>query len=245
MPNATKIEKVRELTTRLKEVEATVFTDYRGLSVPDAAELRSALAAVDAQFTVIKNTLGRIAVKEAQLDGLEAFLEGPTAVAFVKGDPVAAAKAIVDAAKKFPVLEVKGGWSEGRVLTAEDIKALAALESREVMLAKIAGLAKAQMSRTAYLLQALQAKFLAVLEAYKEKAPPGEAPAEEAPAAEAAETSAAEASETPAADQAPGGEGGPATQTPEPPASEAPAEDEDTSEGTSEGTSEDEGEGGS
>lgn len=240
MPNATKIEKVKELTARLKEVEATVFTDYRGLSVHDAAELRTALAQADAQFSVIKNTLGRIAVKEAQLDGLEAFLEGPTAVAFVKGDPVAAAKAIVDAAKKFPVLEVKGGWSEGRLLSAEDIRSLASLESREVMLSKIAGLAKAQMSRTAYLLQALQAKFLAVLEAYKEKAPPGESPTEEAPAGEAPAVDAAEdaPSEAPASEKAPAEDEDTSDDTSE-------GTSDDTSEGTSEDTSEDEEEGGS
>ena len=197
MPAPAKVEKVKELTERLKDVEAAVFADFRGLTVQDAGDLRTALAENDTQFAVVKNTLAKLAVREAKLDALEAFIEGPTAIAFVKGDPVAAAKALVDAAKKFPVLEVRGGFSEGRILSGEEIKTLAALESREVMLAKIAGLAKAQMSRAAYLLQALQAKLISVLEAYKEKLPAEEPAAEASPEAEApAEEAPTEAEET-------------------------------------------------
>ena len=169
MPSATKVAKVAELKERLQATQAVVFTDFRGLTVQDANELRTALAEVDAAFSVIKNTLARIAVKGAGFEGTEAFLEGPTAVALANADPVATAKRLVEATKKFPVLEVKGGWFEGRLLTADDIKALAALESREAMLAKVAGLLKMEMSRAAFMFQALQSKFLSLLEAYKEK----------------------------------------------------------------------------
>ena len=183
MPSQVKIDKVEKLKQRLADAEAAVFADFRGLTVADANELRGELAEAQAGFAVVKNSLARIAVKEAQLDGVEPFIDGPTAIAFMKGDMVAATKKLVDAAKRFPVLEVRGGWAEGRVLTAEDVRSLAALESREVMLAKIAGLAKAEMSRAAAIFQALQSKFLGLLEAYKEKVPAGDAPAE-APAAE-------------------------------------------------------------
>lgn len=236
MPSATKVAKVKDLKERLEAAQAVVFTDFRGLTVQDANELRTALAEVDAAFSVIKNTLAKIAVKEAGLEGTEAFLDGPTAAALANADPVATAKAVVDAAKKFPVLEVKGGWSEGRLLTADDIKALAALESREAMLAKVAGLLKMQMSKTAYLLQALQSKFLSLLEAYKEKVPAGEAPApaaeeppaEAAPEAESAEAEPAEAepaeAEVPAED-APAAE---ATEAPSEETTEAPTDETQT-----------------
>ncbi|HVM11207.1 MAG TPA: 50S ribosomal protein L10, partial [Actinomycetota bacterium] len=212
---------VQELTERLREVDAAVFADFRGLSVSDAGELRTALAEVDTQLAVVKNTLARIAARDAELDGVEGFLEGPTAIAFVKGDPVAAAKAIVDAAKRFPVLEVKGGYAEGRVLSAADVGSLAALDSREVMLARLAGLFQAQMSRTAYLLQALQSKLLSLLEAYREKLPsdggtdPG---AEDQPAAAEAEQAADAEGEQPADAET---DAGPAAETEQPADAEA------------------------
>ncbi len=220
MPSAVKIEKVAKLKERLSDAQATVFADFRGLSVSDANELRAELAEAEAGFAVVKNSLTRIALKESDLEDLQAFVDGPTAIAFVRGDVVAATKKLVDAAKKFPVLELRGGWSEGRVLTAEDIRALAALESREQMLAKIAGLAKSQMSRTAQLLQALQSRFLGVLEAYKEKLPAGEteppsepaeeaAPAEEQPSDEEQTEGVADAAAGAEAGEAPGEEAAP------------------------------------
>jgi large subunit ribosomal protein L10 len=183
LPNPTKIDKVRELSERLTAAEAAVFAGYRGLTVQDVGDLRSTLAEVETRFAVIKNTLARLALKEAELEGLEPFIEGPTAIAFVGGDPVTAAKRLLDASRRYPVLELKGGFAEGRVLSAEQVRALATLESREVTLAKFAGLAKSQMARAAWMLQSLQAKFLSLLEAYAEKFPAEEAESQEAPEA--------------------------------------------------------------
>lgn len=169
MPRADKVEKVRGIKERLQDADAAVFADYRGLTVHDIGEVRAALAEVDARFAVVKNSLARLAVRDAGLEDLEAFLDGPTAIAFVKGDPVAGAKRIVEAARRFPVLEVKGGLAEGRVLTADEIKELATLEGREEMLAKVAGLLGAHLSRAAFMFSALQSRFLGLLEAYREK----------------------------------------------------------------------------
>lgn len=191
MPNQQKIEKVEEIKERIRAAEAAYFADYRGLSVPDIGEVRTALVEVEAQFAVLKNTLTRLAVRDLDLAELEAFLEGPTAVAFIQGDIVAGAKALVDASKRFPVLEVKGGLAEGRVLGPDEIKALAALETREEMLAKIAGLLSMHMRRAAFLFQALQSRFAALLAAYREKLE--EESPEEADEAEAAPEEADEA----------------------------------------------------
>ena len=193
MPNQQKVEKVAEIKQRLQAAQAAYFADYRGLSVPDIGEVRTALVEVEAQFAVLKNTLTRLAVRDLELSELEEFLEGPTAVAFVQGDIVAGAKALVDASKRFPVLEVKGGLAEGRVLGADEIKALAALETREEMLAKIAGLLSMHMRKAAFLFEALQSKFAALLAAYREKLEeetPSEEPEQEEAPAEQEETSA-------------------------------------------------------
>jgi large subunit ribosomal protein L10 len=191
MPKAEKEERVRGIAQRLSSAQAAVLTDYRGLTVHDAAELRAALEEADTRFAIVKNSLTRLAVKEAGLAGLEEYVDGPTAIAFVLGDPVAAAKALVDQARRLPALEIRGGFAEGRILGADDIKALARLESREAMLARIAGLAKLQLSRTAWMLQALQSRFVSLMEALKDKLPAEEAPqvreepdAEEAPGTE-------------------------------------------------------------
>ncbi|HEX7463779.1 MAG TPA: 50S ribosomal protein L10, partial [Actinomycetota bacterium] len=173
MPNAEKVERVAVLAERIKGSQALLITEYRGLSVHDATELRRSLSDM-ARFSVVKNTLMRRAAGDVGVDALDRLLEGPTAVAFVFGDPVAAAKRIVEAAKRFPALVLKGAYVEGRVLLAEDARALADLESREVMLSRIAGALKSEMSRAAFMLRALQGRFLALLDVYKEKVPPGE-----------------------------------------------------------------------
>jgi large subunit ribosomal protein L10 len=182
---AIKEEKVKEIGERLAAAQATIFADYRGLTVQDLWELRSTLAEAGTRFAVVKNTLTRLAVREAGLADLEAFLEGPTAVAYVSGDPVQGAKKLLEVARRLPVLEVKGGLAEGRVLSADQVKALATLETREVMLAQLAGLAKSQMATAAWMLQALQSKLLAVLDAYKQKLPAGETVTPESSADEA------------------------------------------------------------
>jgi large subunit ribosomal protein L10 len=177
MPTPTKVAKVQELKEQLTESSASLISDYRGITVKDVTELRAALREAEATFTVVKNTLTKLAAVEAGLAELEAILEGPTAITFVKGDVVIAAKRLADAAKRIPSLEIKGGVMEGRVISADQARQLATLESRDVLLAKMAGMAKASMSKAAYAFNALQSKFLSLLEAYKEKVPPGEAPA--------------------------------------------------------------------
>jgi large subunit ribosomal protein L10 len=216
MPRAEKEERVRGIAQRLSSAEGAILTDYRGLSVHDAAELRATLEGVETRFSVVKNSLTRLAVKEAGLEGLAQYVDGPTAIAFILGDPVAAAKALVDQSRRLPALEIRGGFAEGRVLSAEEIRSLASLDSREVMLARIAGLGKIQMARTAWIMKALQSKFVALMEALKEKLP-----AEEA----------AEARDEPDAERAPGGEEErepPDQATPEEPSAEPSEGNDDT-----------------
>ncbi len=193
MPKSEKVQKVSELTERIRGSRAMFIADYRGLTVADVTELRRTLRESGARFTVAKNTLLRRAAGEAGVDGLDDLLQGPTAVAFVDGDPITAAKSLVDAIRRFRTLEIRGGFMEGRVMTSAEAQNLATIEPREVLLAKLAGAMKAEMSRAAYMLQALQSRFLSVLEAYREKVPAGEAPAAEEPAAEAEEVPAEEA----------------------------------------------------
>ncbi len=171
MPKQQKIERVAELKARIEGSEALLLTEYRGLSVSEITELRRSLAEGGTKFAVIKNTLMRRAVNDAGVAELEALLQGPSAVAFVAGDPVAAAKSVVDAAKRFPTLVLKGGYMDGKMLSADDAKALASLDSREVMLSKIAGLIKSEMTKAAALFVGAQSKFVSLLEAYKEKVP--------------------------------------------------------------------------
>ncbi|HEX5902200.1 MAG TPA: 50S ribosomal protein L10 [Actinomycetota bacterium] len=204
MPNAQKIEKVAALKERIQSSEGLLLAEYRGLSVHDATELRRSLSD-HARFAIVKNTLFERAAADAGVAELRELLDGPTAVAFVQDDVVATAKKVVDAAKKFPALVIKGGFLDGKILSAAEAQALAALDSREVMLSKIAGMLKSEMSRAASMFQTLQGRFAGLLEAYKEKLPGAEEPAEapEEPAAEASEEPAAEAQEpaTEAADE--------------------------------------------
>jgi large subunit ribosomal protein L10 len=189
MPNAEKLEKVAALRERIQGSGALLLAEYRGLSVHDATELRRSLSG-QARFAVVKNTLMQRAAVDAGLDELQALLEGPTAVAFVEGDVVATAKKVVEAARRFPSLVLKGGYLDGKVLSAAEAQALATLESREVMLSKVAGMLKSEMSRAASLFQTIQGRFLSVLEAYRAKLPgeeAAEAPAGESPAEPAVE----------------------------------------------------------
>jgi len=211
MPKQEKIERVAELKERIEGSDALLLAEYRGLTVSEITELRRSLAEGGTKFQVVKNTLMRRAVNDAGVAELEVLLEGPSAVAFVQGDPVAAAKSVVDAAKKYPTLELKGGFMDGKMLSSDDAKALSKLESREEMLSKFAGLVKSEMSKAAALFVGAQSKFVSLLEAYKDKLP-GEdvaaAPAEpdaaelEAPEPEAAEPEAS-AEPQPEADATP------------------------------------------
>jgi len=198
MPTAEKVDRVAELKASIEGSAALLLTDYRGLTVSEISELRRSLGEAETSLAVVKNTLMQLAVAEAGMQELRELLSGPSAVAFVGGDPVAAAKRISAAAKQFPALVVKGGWMDGRMLSAEEARALADLDSREVMLSKIAGMVKAEMSRAASMFQATQSRFLGLLEAYKDKVP-GEAVLEEDESAAVEETT---AEETTAAEKA-------------------------------------------
>jgi large subunit ribosomal protein L10 len=205
MPSTQKIERVAELKEQIEGSSALLLTEYRGLTVSEITELRRSLREGGARFAVIKNTLMRRALEGTDAAGLEALFDGPSAVAFVKEDPVAAAKSVTAAAKKFPTLVLKGGFVEGRILSADQAKALADLESRDVMLSKVAGLVKSEIARAAGTFQAAQARFLSLLEAFKAKLPAeaeAETPAAEEPTAATAEEPAAEASEEPTAEAA-------------------------------------------
>ena len=178
MPNSQKVERVSELKERIEGSTALLLTDYRGLTVSEITELRASLRAGGARFSVIKNTLMRRALDQTDAAGLASLFEGPSAVAFVTDDPVAAAKSVTVAARRFPFLVLKGAFVEGRVLSADEAKALADLESREVMLSKLAGMMKTEIARAASAFQATQARFLSLLEAFKPKLPAEETTAE-------------------------------------------------------------------
>ena len=199
MPNATKVERVAELKEQIEGANALLLTEYRGLTVEEITELRRSLREVDASLSVIKNTLMLRAANDAGLTELDELLAGPSAVAFIQGDVVAVAKKLKDASKLYPALVIKGGYMDGAVLDAAGASALAELESREVMLSKIAGLLKGEMSRAAAAFIAAQSHFLSLLEAYKEKLPAADEPvAEPEPAAEVGEEApAASAEEAP------------------------------------------------
>jgi large subunit ribosomal protein L10 len=143
-----KITTVAEITEEFRSSTATVLTEYRGLSVAQLKALRRSLADI-ASYTVVKNTLTKRAAQEAGVEGLDELFVGPNAIAFIKGDVVTAAKGLRDFAKDNPGLVIKGGYMDGRVLDAAEIAKLADLESREVLLAKLAGAMKASMGQAA------------------------------------------------------------------------------------------------
>jgi large subunit ribosomal protein L10 len=178
MTTPSKISAVAEITNDFKESNAAVLTEYRGLTVAQLKELRVALGQ-DTKFSVVKNTLSAIAAKEAGVEAFNDQLAGPTAIAFIKGDAVAAAKSLTDFAKANKQLVIKTGVFEGKALDAAGVAALAALESRELQLARVAGVLKAPASAAARIIDALRLKL------EEEGGAPAPA-ADEAPAAEAA-----------------------------------------------------------
>ena len=206
MARAEKVAAVAELTERFQTSAGAVLTEYRGLTVAQLGELRQSLGD-NATFAVVKNTLTRIAATEAgiaaEIDGL---LSGPSAIAFVRGDVVEAAKGLRDFSKANPFLVIKGGVLEGKTMTPDEITKLADLEPRDVLMARLAGAMKASMSGAAATMAALpvqMARLLAALQAKLEAAPAAEAaPAEAAPAAEAATAEAARAADAAAATDA-------------------------------------------
>jgi len=200
MARPDKVTAVAELTEDFRTATATVLTEYRGLSVTSMKKLRRNLGA-DTKYSVVKNTLTKIAAKEAGFDVPAELLTGPSALAFIKGDPIVAAKSLRDFAKENPFLVIKGGIFEGKAVSAAEIYKLADLESREVLLAKLAGAMKAILANAIRSVDALRIKReeeegplpVAAVEAEAEVAAP-EVVADEAPVAEAvAETPVVEA----------------------------------------------------
>jgi large subunit ribosomal protein L10 len=220
MARPDKAAAVAELTDGFRSSTAVLLTEYRGLTVAQLKELRRTLGE-QVTYSVVKNTLTKIAAREASVEGLDHLLSGPSAIAFVSGDPVEAAKGLRDFSKANPLLIIKGGVMDGKSLTPDEIKKLADLESREVLLAKLAGAMKASLSnavslfaaplsQTARLVEALRAKAdadpsvlrggagtpAAAAEAPEAEAPEVEAPEAEAPEAEAPVAEASDATET-------------------------------------------------
>jgi large subunit ribosomal protein L10 len=131
---------IEEVTTQLREAEAVYAVDYRGTSVPQAAELRTKLRDADTRFRIVKNTLTERAADDAGAEALKPYLQGPTALVFVKGDAAAAAKTLADFRRVSGLLQFKGGWMNGDVLTAEQVEAISKLPSREVLYGRLVGM---------------------------------------------------------------------------------------------------------
>src|SRR5256714_4619673 len=198
MARPEKVATVEEIREKLEASSAAVLTEYRGLKVSELATLRASLRAAEAEYKVYKNTLARRAAEEAGLPDLVSLLQGPTAITFVKGDAVTVAKALRDYSRGNPNLVVKGGILGDRVIAPDDVVALADIQPREVLLARIAGGFQAPLAKAAGLFQAFTRNMAYGIKALIDQRVAGgealpadepEAPAveAEAPAAEAAE----------------------------------------------------------
>jgi large subunit ribosomal protein L10 len=199
MARPDKAAAVAELTEDFRTANATVLTEYRGLSVTSMKELRRALGS-DTKYSVVKNTLTKIAAKDAGVDIDPSLLAGPSAVAFIKGDPIDAAKSLKNFSKENPFLVIKGGIFEGKSVTVAEIMKLADLESREVLLSKLAGAMKGSLAKAIRTIDALRLKkeasegapAVAVSEAPAEVVAEAAPVVEEAPASEASTEAPAE-----------------------------------------------------
>jgi large subunit ribosomal protein L10 len=185
MARADKATAVADITEQFNAATATLITEYRGLTVANLAELRRSLAGT-ATYSVAKNTLIKRAASDAGVEGLDELFAGPTAIAFVTGEPVDAAKAIKTFAKEHKALVIKGGYMDGHPLTVSEVERIADLESREVLLAKLAGAMKGNLAKAAGLFNAPASQFARLAAALQEKkASEGSAaPSAEAPSAE-------------------------------------------------------------
>jgi large subunit ribosomal protein L10 len=220
MARAEKQAAVAEIVESFNDASGAVLTEYRGLTVK---ELRRSLGE-NANYAVVKNTLAKLAAKDAGIDGFEDLLTGPTAIAFIKGDVVEAAKGLRDFAKANPTLVIKGGVLDGRPLDAKEVAKLADLESREVLLGKLAGAMLASLSQAVYLLNApiaQAARLAGALQAKAEQDPSILAGGAGTPAAEAAGEPAAETVPEPDAEAT----AAPTDQVPETAAEDTPAEE--------------------
>jgi large subunit ribosomal protein L10 len=216
MDRTQKAAVIEEVAQQIQEAEAIYAVDYRGASVPQAAELRARLREADATFRVVKNTLTERAADQAGAEGLKAYLDGPTALTFVRGDAAAAAKALSDFRRASGLLEFKGGWMNSEALSPEQMDAIARLPTREVLYGRLVGMVASPLTGLASSLNGLIGGLARQLSQIAEQGlVGGDAPA---PAAEAA----------PAAEEAPPAE----EAAPEEPAAEAaPAEDTPPAEG--------------
>jgi large subunit ribosomal protein L10 len=169
MARADKQAAVAEIADEFSASVGAVLTEYRGLTVKELKDLRRSLGA-NADYAVVKNTLAKIAAKNSGIDGFDDLLTGPTAIAFIKGDVVETAKGLRDFAKANPNLVIKGGVYEGKTLDAAEVAKLADLESREVLLAKMAGAMTASLSQALYVFNALPQKAAQLAAALQEKA---------------------------------------------------------------------------
>jgi large subunit ribosomal protein L10 len=217
---------IEEIAGNIGEAHAIFAVDYRGISVPQVAELRAKLRDADATFTVVKNSLTERAADQAGAETLKEHLTGPTALTFVRGDVALAAKAIADYAKATQLLPFKGGLMDGEVLDVEQIRSLSRLPSREVLYGQLVGVVASPVSGLVRTLNALLGGIAVALGQVQQKKESGEIPAGEAPAAEeasaeepVAEEPSGEETEAPAAEQ-------PAAEA----AAEAPQESEPDSE---------------
>jgi len=165
---ANKEASVAELTDKFRDSTAVLLTEYRGLTVAQLKQLRTNLSE-NATYAVVKNTLTKIAANAAGISSFDDELAGPSAIAFVHGDPVSVAKGLRDFAKANPLLVIKGGYFDGNPLTAAEVSKLADLESREVLLAKLAGAFKASLFGAAYLFNAPLSKTVRTVDALREK----------------------------------------------------------------------------
>jgi large subunit ribosomal protein L10 len=217
MATAEKAAAVAEITESFRGANAAVLTEYRGLTVAEITELRRALGSTT-KYAVVKNTLTKIAAREAGVEGLDDLLNGPTAVAFVTGDPVEAAKGLRDFSRTHPTLVVKGGVLEGRPLSVDEIRKLADLESREVLLAKLAGAMQGSLAKAVGLFAAPLSQAARLAAALRDKAEADPSilaggAGTPAPAAEEAAPSATDEApaEVPAEEAAPAADEAPAT----------------------------------
>ncbi len=192
MAKAERTAAIAEIAEQLRESGAAVLTEYRGLTVAQLSELRNSIRE-HATYAVVKNTLTEIAAKEAGITAFDGQLQGPSAIAFVTGDPVEAAKGLRDFAKANPFLVIKAGVLDGKTLSPEEITKLADLESREVLLAKLAGAMKGSLTKAVYLFAAPLAQTARVVDALRAKVE-AQGPAADAavPAADEATTDVAE-----------------------------------------------------
>jgi large subunit ribosomal protein L10 len=184
VPNASKVAEVEAIKGYLTDSVAALLTEFRGLKVKDMGELRDSLRNSSTDYRVLKNTLTGIAIDQVGYKDLLPMLDGPTAMAFVHGDPVQAAKDLAEFARTHPALVLKGGVLDGKVLDAASVRQLATLESREVMLSRLAGMFQASLQRTAILVAAPLRQVATMTAALREQREQSEGPAAAEPAGE-------------------------------------------------------------